>query len=222
MEVIQLLAGRVTLPLQHPRHGDPYPLYAYLVAHPDGPVLVDTGCGPGHPWIDEHFAPEDIPIERALTKVGIEVSDVAMIINTHLHFDHCGQNRRFPGIPVVVQRAEFEAAAESGYTVPDWLGFEAYNWRLVDGETEVIDGVSVLPTTSHTPGHQAVVVAASAGLEVIAGQAVQDADELAIEASKEDLPRAGTEGFDVVARRIKALAPVRVWFSHDQRVWAPQ
>ena len=220
MEVVQLLAGRVTLPPQHPRHGEPYPLYAYLVTHPDGPVLIDTGCGPGHPGIDELFAPEDIPIENELRAVGMDAADIVMIINTHLHFDHCGQNRRFPGVPVVVQRAEYEAAQEPGFTVPDWLGFDELNWELVDGAAEVAPGVSVLPTPSHTPGHQAVVVETAAGLEVIAGQALQDADELETEASKEDLPRAGAEDFDVVARRIKALQPARVWFSHDGRAWS--
>jgi glyoxylase-like metal-dependent hydrolase (beta-lactamase superfamily II) len=144
-----------------------------------------------------------------------------MIINTHLHFDHTGQNRRFPGVPVVAQHAEHEAAKEEGFTLPDWLGFSDYNWHLVDGEAEVLPGIRVLPTASHTPGHQAVVVETDGGVDVIAGQAVQDSAELETEASKEDLPRAGTEGFDVVSQRIKALNPDRVWFSHDAKVWLP-
>lgn len=216
---MQLLAGDVTLPPQHPRAGDPYPVFAYLIQHPDGPVLVDTGVGPGHDWVDEMFAPRDIPITKALAGVGVDAEDVVMIINTHLHFDHTGQNRRFPGVPVVAQQADYEASQEEGFTLPNWLGFSDYSWQLVDGEAEVLSGIRVMPTFSHTPGHQAVVVEGGGRLEVVAGQAVQDRDELEMEASKEDLPRTGSEGFDVVARRIKALQPDRVWFSHDSRVW---
>jgi glyoxylase-like metal-dependent hydrolase (beta-lactamase superfamily II) len=222
MDVVQLLAGDVTLPPQHPRAGDPYPLFAYLIRHPEGAVLVDTGCGPGHGWVDEHFAPADIPIDRGLAAAGVSTADVIMIIHTHLHFDHCGQDKLFPGVPVVAQQADFDAAREPGFTLADWLGFDDLNWRLVDGEVEVLPGVRVLPTASHTPGHQAVVVEGDDGVEVIAGQAVQDGDELEMEASNEDLPRSGAEGFDVVAQRIKALGPVRVWFSHDERPWEPE
>ncbi len=221
MRITQLLAGDVTLPPQHPRAGDPYPIFAYLIDHPQGPVLVDTGCGPGHEWVDEMFAPADLPIDEALAAVGVAAAEVIMIINTHLHFDHTGQNRLFPGVPVVAQQADYSAAQEPGFTIPEWLGFEDFAWKLVDGDAEVLPGIRVMLTASHTPGHQAVVVETDLGTEVIAGQAVQDADELEAEASKEDLPRSGAEPFEVVARRIKALGPARVWFSHDARAWVP-
>ena len=221
VEVQQLLAGQLSLPPQNPRAGNPYPLLIYLIRHSDGPVLVDTGAGGGHERFDELYSPQDIPIADALASVGVETSEVIMIINTHLHSDHIGQNRHFPGVPIVAQRAEHEATKEEGYTVVEWLEFPGVEWRLVEGEVEVLAGIRVLPTASHTVGHQAVVIEADDRIEVIAGQAVQDRDELEDEASKEDLPRAGSEPFAVVAQRIKALQLDRVWFSHDPRVWEP-
>ena len=219
MEIVQIRMGAVTLPPQHPRAGSDYPLYGYLIRHADGPVLVDTGCGPGHSRIDELFNPEDIDFAAALRDAGVELSDVTMLINTHLHFDHTGRNRLFPGIPIVAQRAEYEAAQEPGFTVPDWIDFPGIEWRLVDGRVEVLPGVEVMPTPSHTPGHQVVIVDLGDRIEVIAGQAVQDCDELETGESKEDLPRSGAESFASVARRIKDLQPARVWFSHDPRTW---
>lgn len=211
--------GSVTLPPQHPRAGSHYPLYGYLIRHPDGPILVDTGCGPEHPQIDELFDPKDIDFAEALRSVGIELGEVVMLINTHLHFDHTGRNRLFPGVPIVAQQAEYEAAQVAGFTVPDWIDFPGVEWRLVEGRVEVFPGVEVFPTPSHTPGHQAVIVDFGSYVEVIGGQAVQDCDELESGESKEDLPRSGAEPFASVARRIKDLQPRRVWFSHDARPW---
>lgn len=221
MRVSQLHSGQVTLPQQHPRAGEPYPIYSYLIEHPAGPILVDTGIGPGHEWIDEHFAPQDISVVAALADRGVEPGDVSMIINTHLHFDHTGRNREFPGVPVVAQLADRLAAEEPGFTVPEWLGFDGFVWQIVEGDVDVAHGVSVMLTPSHTPGHQAVVVATSGSPIVIAGQAVQDAGELEVEASVEDLPRTGAASFGEVARAIKALHPVAVWFSHSAQPWRP-
>ena len=125
----------------------------------------------------------------------------------------------FPGVPVVAQRTEWETAQTEGYTVPDWIEFPGVEWRLVDGVVDIVSGVTVMPTPSHTPGHQAVVVRTRDGLEVIAGQALQTCHELEAERSLEDLPALSTESFASVARRIKDLHPDRVWFSHDDQTW---
>lgn len=91
----------------------------------------------------------------------------------------------------------------------------------VDGEAEVLPGIRVLPTPSHTVGHQAVIIESGRAREVIAGQAVHDRDELEAETSAEDLPTGATSSFHEVAKRIKSLRPNQVWFSHDRRVWEP-
>ena len=79
------------------------------------------------------------------------------MINTHLHFDHCGGNRRFAGTPTYVQRAELEAAVEPDY-LEEWVRFPGESYVELDGDAELFDGVSVLFTPGHSPGHQSVVV----------------------------------------------------------------
>jgi glyoxylase-like metal-dependent hydrolase (beta-lactamase superfamily II) len=221
VKIEQLLLGNVSLPPQHPRAGDDYPIYGYLIRHPSGLVLVDTGVGPGHRQLDELFRPDDVPLEDALASAGATIGDVAMVINTHLHFDHVGRNARFPGIPMAAQVAERRAAQEPGYTVREWIEFPGADWQLVDGRAEILPGIEVLPTRSHTPGHQAVVVTAADSVEVIAGQALQNRDEFEAGESLEDLPRTGPDSFESVARSIKELHPAAVWFSHDIAPWRP-
>jgi N-acyl homoserine lactone hydrolase len=64
----------------------------------------------------EEWHPHPLPDEL--------VSRVAVVVNTHLHFDHCGGNRLFPGLPIHVQRRELAAArTEDDYTVREWVDF---------------------------------------------------------------------------------------------------
>src|SRR5919198_5450362 len=74
--------------------------------------------------------------------------DVSVVINTHLHFDHCGGNRLFRGVPIYVQRAEYEAVAEPDYLV-EWVHAPGLRYELVDGDVELLPGISTL----FTPGH---------------------------------------------------------------------
>src|SRR5580765_2387966 len=91
--------------------GERWPVFVWTIDHPAGLVLVDTGMIDSRPEIDDMSPtphPENIP------------RDVALVINTHLHFDHCGGNRLFAGVPIHVQRAEREAARGDGYTIAEW------------------------------------------------------------------------------------------------------
>ncbi len=214
-----LFLTEVTLPVDHPRFGDPCPVYAFLVHHAQGPVLVDTGLGRGHEGVDERFSPVHRPLDRALRQHGADPADVIMVINSHLHLDHCGNNSRFPGVPVVVQEIEYAAAHQPRYTIPEWVDFPGATWEMVTGETEMLPGLRVLPTPGHTAGHQSVVVEAAAGLEVIAAQAVYDAEELETGESTEPLTAQEAAATSESARMIKALQPTAVYFSHDSRTW---
>lgn len=219
--ITSLLLTEVTLPESHPRAGQPCPVFGFLIDHPSGPVLVDTGVGTGNGEIDATFVPIHHGIEDALSEMGVTPSNVQLVINTHLHFDHCGQNRLFPGVPIVTQRAEYEQVEQPGYTVHEWVDFPGAEWRLVEGETELRQGLSVVPTPGHTPGHQSVIVKGGDGVDVIAGQAVYDRDELDAEASTEPLSDSDAQQTTASARRIKFLRPDRVYFSHDARIWTP-
>ena len=96
--------------------GEPWPGHLHAIEHPDGRILVDTGMIDSTPELDEDWHP--------FFDATLIPRDVSVVINTHLHFDHCGGNRLFPGVPIYVQRVEREAAREPGYTIPEWVAFE--------------------------------------------------------------------------------------------------
>jgi len=219
MRIDRLLFSEVTLPAEHPRAGNACPVFAYLIHHPAGAVLVDTGVGHGHDEIERLYAPVHHSLDAALEVYGVARSDVVMVINSHLHFDHCGNNWLFPAAALIAQRAEYELAQDPGYTIAEWVDAPGAQWTLVDGETEILPGILLLPTPGHSPGHQSVVTASGSALDVIAAQAVYDTDELTAEASIEPLSADEAEATTASARMIKRLRPRNVYFSHDPRVW---
>jgi N-acyl homoserine lactone hydrolase len=170
--------------------GETWPGYLHVIEHPDGRILVDTGMIDSTPELDADWGPTIYP-ERI-------PRDPALVINTHLHFDHCGGNRLFPGVPIYVQRRELEAAREPGYTIPGWVEFEGARYVELDGEAEIVPGVRVLPTPGHTPGHQSVLVDTEDGLVVVAGDVTYRWDE-----------------FDAVAEPLLDLGARRIWLAHE-------
>ncbi len=97
--------------------------------------------------------------------------------NCHLHADHAGQNHRVPGIPIYVQSAERAAASRSGYTVTEWVDGPGLRYEPIDGDREVLPGITILASPGHTAGHQSLLVATRRGRVLLAGQAVYSRDE---------------------------------------------
>ena len=126
--------GSVTLPSWHLRHADGTSLVqSFVIHHPDGLILVDTGYADDNEIINEMYTPDVIPIADALNGADIDERDIVAIVNTHLHFDHCGQNRSLPHVPIWIQATELEAAAGEHFTVPEWAFVETERLRKVDG-----------------------------------------------------------------------------------------
>ena len=101
-----------------------------------------------------------------LARLGLGPADVTCVANSHWHFDHCGANASFPGVPILVQRREMDAARS-----PEVLAAGRYrpsppdydhplDYQAVDGEHDVFgDGrVVLIPTYGHTPGHQSLLL----------------------------------------------------------------
>jgi N-acyl homoserine lactone hydrolase len=174
--------------------GERWPGFLHVVEHPHGPVLVDTGLIDSTPELDEEFSPRFDPdtIPR----------DVVCVINTHLHFDHCGGNRLFAGIPIYVQRLEREAARAEGYTIPEWVDFDGAHYVELDGEEELVPGLRVVPTPGHTPGHQSVLVETDEGLVVVGGDVAYTWGEFDDPANE-------------AATLLAGLAPRRIWLAHE-------
>ena len=144
--------------------GDRWPCFVHTIEHPAGLILVDTGMIDSTPELDAEWSPTPgrLPFEL--------VRRVAIVVNTHLHFDHCGGNRLFPGLPIHVQRRELsDARAEDDYTIAEWVDFPGATYVEHDGEAEIVPGVRLLPAPGHTAGHQVVVVDTDAGPVVLGG-----------------------------------------------------
>lgn len=214
----RLPLGSVTLPDFHPRAADGECLiFGFAIDGPDGVVVIDTGPREGHPLIDELYAPSVVSIVDALHAVGLDERDVLAVVNSHLHFDHCGQNHLLPHAPVWVARSELEAAEQPGFTVPEWAAVDDRRLRISGDNDEVRGRVTVLHTPGHTPGHQSVAVQTARGLELIAAQACYSCGDFAAgRVAASDMHDhewliVGAESLE----RLRQLDPDVVHFSHD-------
>ncbi len=186
----------------------------YAIDHEEGLVIFDTGIGTGSDLVDD-YRPEVRDVRNALRDAGFDPARVRFIVNSHLHFDHCGQNRALPDVPIVVQRSEYEHARAPHYTVPEWVDFPEALYELVDGERELLSGLRIIPTPGHTAGHQSAILETREGLVLLAGQAVQDRAEweAGVPADAPERRRS--------YERLRALRPIRVYFGHDSAPWQP-
>jgi len=200
------------------------PCLGYLVRHPDGLVLFDTGMG-SHPEVDAHYRPRRRPLPEALAAAGASVAEVTLVVNCHLHFDHCGGNPSLAGRPVVAQRGEMQLARGTDYTLPELVDVPGLHYLEVDGEAEILPGVTVVPTPGHTAGHQSLIVRLGDGTMIVAGQSHDNAsaygaDVLACQAGR-DHHHAALPPTPAWIDRLAQLDPRRVVFAHDFAVWEP-
>ncbi|MCU1476184.1 MAG: fold metallo-hydrolase [Subtercola sp.] len=178
------------------------PVYVHVIDHPGGRVLVDTGMTESHPAVADMD-----PRLEPLNEQRIDLDSITAVVNTHLHFDHCGGNHLFAGRPVYVQRQELEdARMQDDYTIREWVDAAGVNYVEVDGEFELLPGVRLLPAPGHTRGSQIVVVETDEGAIVVAGDTAVWFGEL-------DEPV--TEG----QRLIRSLNPHQVWLAHADESW---
>src|SRR6185312_13793829 len=111
-------------------------------------------------------------VADALSDLDMSPADIGLVINTHLHFDHCGQNAVFSHAPFYVQRTELDRMRREASELHDWFGFMNARFELLDGDTEILPGLSVISTPGHTVGHQSVIVTAGDGTsDVLIGDA---------------------------------------------------
>ncbi len=199
------------------------PCLGYLVGHPDGMLLFDTGMG-AHPDVDAHYRPRRRPLATALDDAGARLDEITLAANCHLHFDHCGGNPLLGGRPVFTQATELDNARRTeDYTLPELIDAAGTHYEQLTGEAEILSGVLLIPTPGHTAGHQSLVVRLPDGSVIIAGQShdtatAYGADVLAWRAHRDDHPQplpVPSAWLD----RLQQLDPARVMFAHDHAVW---
>jgi len=167
------------IPADH-RNRIPLALRCLLIEAPQALVLVDTGVGNKG---DEKFHDiygisnrgDPTRLEDAIRHAGFDPTDVDIVLNTHLHFDHAGGNTRvdedgrvhvsFPGARYVVQKGELDFAHSQNERIRASYILDNIDpitrsglWDLVEGGGEVTKGVSVVQTPGHTPFHHSVMI----------------------------------------------------------------
>ncbi len=180
----------------------PMGMRCLLIEHDDGLVLVDTGSGnKENEKFHSIYAIENAGhsgrtlLEDGIREAGFSVDDVRLVINTHLHFDHAGGNTwrdeggnvrpTFANARYVVQRGEYEYATHTNertaasYFGANWDSIVAANaFDFIEGNREIVPGISVRLTPGHTPFHQSIVFESGGETAVFAGDVVPTAHHL--------------------------------------------
>jgi N-acyl homoserine lactone hydrolase len=222
-DVVPLHLADVTFPEWHPLRGQAGEVFAFALRHRSGLILYETGIGRGNKLLDDYYQVVHRSIEAELGAHGHRVADVRLVVNSHLHFDHCGNNMMFPAVPIFVQAVEHEVARQPNYTVPEWVDFEGAEYAILNGDAQVASGVRVMSTPGHTPGHQSLVLDTRGGTVVLAGQALYSKAEYehfrGTGTTTEEDPPPDPAQYLASATRLIELRPRRVYFSHDRAVW---
>ncbi len=212
------------------------PVPSYMIDHPQGRVLFDTGMHPQTQTDPKGRLGDAAKIFRVefargeelsgrLAGLEVEPSRIEFMVNSHLHFDHAGGNAQIPNARWVVQKRELDAARDPDVSAAN--GLRAHDWDhghdvlAVDGEHDLFgDGrVVCLPTWGHTPGHQSLRVRLDSGDVVLTGDACylrQSLDELALPAIVHD-----REQMEASMHRLRDLRArgARIFFGHDPEFW---
>ena len=230
------------------RHiGQPFdvPVPFFLVDHPKGKLLFDTGNAlgvardkVGH-WgarvlaaYDPVMTEEDYAVNQ-LARLGIRPEEITHVVFSHLHLDHAGATGEFRNAVHYVQRAEMHYAY-----VPHFFQAGAYirgdfdkphlRWRLLEGQQEDFydvfgDGsVRIVFTPGHTPGHQSLLLHLDNwGTTLLTGDSVYTTEIL----EEDVLPGLVYSPPDAVAsirktRELQRLHGVRIITGHDPLAWA--
>jgi len=140
-------------------------------------ILVETGIGGDlDPKFYDYYSVERKPgLVLSLEKLGYQAEDIDLVVNTHLHFDHCGGNTSknekgedvptFPKARYIIQKGEWEDALhpserdKASYLEQNFLPLEKHGLlQLVDGNKEISEGVEVIVVPGHTSRHQCLKV----------------------------------------------------------------
>ncbi len=169
------------------RNRIPLGMRCLLIEHDIGLVLIDTGAGNKENakfhdiyGLENSGALNDEGVARtnledAIVAAGHRASDVTLVINTHLHFDHAGGDTfidsagavraSFPNAKYVVQKGEHHWATHTNertgasYFTRNWDPIlEAGRFDLIEGNREIVAGISVMLTPGHVPFHQSVLI----------------------------------------------------------------
>lgn len=154
-------------------------------------ILVETGIGAdvGQKFFEFYSIERKPGLIASLQKLGYQAGDISFVINTHLHFDHCGGNTlkdkkgeyvpTFPKAKYIIQKGEWDYALnpserdKESYLTQNFLPIEKHGLlQLIDGNEEISKGIEVFLAPGHTSHHQCVKVCAEGKVLIYLGDMV--------------------------------------------------
>ena len=162
------------------------PMFSVAVEGDGHKIILDTGIK-SLEWARKNLGDmyiidqeKDETMEGALAHIGWEPEDVDIVINTHLHYDHCGNNHLFKNAKFYVQRAEWEAAFapvenQKCFYFEELFGWEAVrytSWKFLNGEANILPGLRVIPFGGHSVGSQGVFINTEEGIVCFAADTI--------------------------------------------------
>lgn len=200
------------------------PILAYLIKTGDSTILVDTSFdNPERPDLKAAGYKRALGQELIdqLKKLNVEPDDIDIVVNTHLHEDHCGNNKLFRNSKFLVQKEELRHAFVPDANERDSNGpfykrtdFDhPLNYDTITGDYTVTKGVQIIATPGHTAGHQSVVVELRDRNFVIASDAVFTQRNW----KEAELPGLlyDSASYMKSIRKLKSVKNAFVYFSHD-------
>jgi glyoxylase-like metal-dependent hydrolase (beta-lactamase superfamily II) len=148
--------------------------YIFSIRGPKENIIVDCGglAENAKPPIPGFAANDICSPEEGLEKVGLKCSDIDSVILTQLHPDHIEFARKYENARFIIQKNELDF----GFSPHESFAFayvkELYkdlNFEVIEGDKEIVEGVSVLYTPGHSPGGQSVMVDTNKGRAIITG-----------------------------------------------------
>lgn len=212
-----------------------FPVYSIFVDHPRGKVLIDTGFD--KEWVErvlpfeKPMQTEEQTIVAQLARIGVLPEDVDIVVNSHLHFDHCSGNRYFPGARFIMSKEELRHAF-----VPDPWAKLGYDRNLVDmpgakhtlleplGDIEytILPGITAIETPGHSKGHLSFIIEPANDQPMIfpidvayTPHNLYDRTLMGLHSDPEDLLRS-MQRIEHYARKLNG----KIFFSHDATEYA--
>lgn len=213
------------------------PVSCFLIQHPQGNILFDTGCHPelasdsfkrigGMAKTMEVTSPPGVNVIEGLRSLGMRPEDIDLVVNSHFHTDHCGCNIFFTSATIVCHRCELAAARSQnaerqGYFPVDWDSDAQF--QEIDSEYDVFgDGRIVLvPLPGHTPGSLGALVTLDQSGAILMAS---DAASLRSNLDNRTVPR-NTWDSDRFLKSLDEIQRIQrsgatIFFGHDAQQWA--
>jgi glyoxylase-like metal-dependent hydrolase (beta-lactamase superfamily II) len=216
------------------------PIPSFLIEHPKGLVLFDTGCapevatdpegywGPATKFLRNiRYTPDQV-VDRQIKLHGYRPEDVKFVVVSHLHLDHSGGMKLFPQAQLITFKGELPYAywpdrkARNGFILADLLPTRGFDWRELTEDADLFgDGsVNIIKTAGHTPGECSLKVRLKRGNVILTGDTIHIRPQLETLAAMDSDYDIGEASASI--RRLRDMqdsGEAALWISHDPDDW---